>query len=103
MTPPLQPCVLVLWIVAALEVMQGIQHTTSESGQSSQKENEEKKGKNPVFFPCPSRKKLKLQLSAVRPLVRHDAPDPPQYFIVGGLVFVPLTESLLMDDFGVLD
>lgn len=46
------------------------------------------------------RKKLKLQLSAVRPLVRHDAPDPPQYFIVGGLVFVPLTESLLMDDFG---
>lgn len=55
------------------------------------------------FFPCPLRKKLKLQLSAVRPLVRHDAPDPPQYFIVGGLVFVPLTESLLMDDFGVSD
>ncbi len=47
------------------------------------------------------RKELTLQCAAMRPLVLHDAPDPPQYFILGGLVFVPLTESLLMDDFGI--
>lgn len=48
-----------------------------------------------------ARKELTLQCAAMRPLVLHDAPDPPQYFIQGGLVFVPLTESLLMDDFGI--
>lgn len=48
-----------------------------------------------------ARKELTLQCAAMRPLVLHDAPDPPQYFILGGLVFVPLTESLLMDDFGI--
>lgn len=43
---------------------------------------------------------LRMKLSAVRPLVLHDPPDPPKYFVVGGLVFVPLSEPFLMDDFG---
>eukprot|EP00439_Symbiodinium_sp_Y106_P080481 s986_g19.t1 len=30
---------------------------------------------------------LRMRLSAVRPLVLHDPPDPPKYFVVGGLVF----------------
>ena len=46
------------------------------------------------------RKDVRMQLSAVRPLVRHDPPDPPQYFVIGGLVFVPLSEPFLSDDFG---
>ncbi|CAK9115208.1 Protease Do-like 9 [Durusdinium trenchii] len=45
-------------------------------------------------------RELQVQLSAVRPLVLHDPPDPPQYFIIGGLVFVPLSEPFLWDDFG---
>ena len=44
-----------------------------------------------------------MKLSAVRPLVLHDPPDPPKYFVVGGLVFVPLSEPFLMDDFGPLE
>ena len=44
-----------------------------------------------------------MRLSAVRPLVLHDPPDPPKYFVVGGLVFVPLSEPFLMDDFGLLE
>ncbi|CAJ1363078.1 unnamed protein product [Effrenium voratum] len=46
------------------------------------------------------KKDVRMQLSAVRPLVRHDPPDPPQYFVIGGLVFVPLSEPFLSDDFG---
>ena len=35
-----------------------------------------------------SRHDMRMKLSAVRPLVLHDPPDPPKYFVVGGLVFV---------------
>eukprot|EP00931_Biecheleriopsis_adriatica_P086625 TRINITY_DN61248_c0_g1_i1.p1 TRINITY_DN61248_c0_g1~~TRINITY_DN61248_c0_g1_i1.p1 ORF type:complete len:528 (-),score=100.12 TRINITY_DN61248_c0_g1_i1:55-1638(-) len=45
-------------------------------------------------------KTVKVKLTRIHPLVLHDPPDPPPYFVVGGMVFVPLSEPFLVDDFG---
>lgn len=43
---------------------------------------------------------VKVKLTRIHPLVLHDPPHPPPYFVVGGMVFVPLSEPFLIDDFG---
>jgi len=45
-------------------------------------------------------KEVKLPLARITPLVPADPPVPPPYYSVGGLVFVPLTEPFLLDEFG---
>lgn len=45
-------------------------------------------------------KDVRLKLACLQPLVMHDPPAPPPYFVVGGLVFVPLSEPFLKQHFG---
>lgn len=45
-------------------------------------------------------KDVKLQLSRLQPLVPRDPAVPPTYFIIGGLIFVSLSEPFLLHEFG---
>eukprot|EP00747_Dinoflagellata_sp_TGD_P038172 gnl/TRDRNA2_/TRDRNA2_139505_c0_seq1.p1 gnl/TRDRNA2_/TRDRNA2_139505_c0~~gnl/TRDRNA2_/TRDRNA2_139505_c0_seq1.p1 ORF type:complete len:533 (+),score=94.17 gnl/TRDRNA2_/TRDRNA2_139505_c0_seq1:162-1760(+) len=46
------------------------------------------------------RMQIYLRVRRVPPLVAVDVPSPPPYYIVGGLVLVPLTEAFLESTFG---
>lgn len=45
-------------------------------------------------------KTVSLELAQLKPLVPRDPPVPPPYFIVGGLVFVCLSEPFLWHEYG---
>jgi len=45
-------------------------------------------------------REVTLEVSRLRPLVPRDPPVPPPYFVVGGLVFVCLSEPFLWHEYG---
>jgi len=52
--------------------------------------------------PCSAANRITvdLKLQWCQPLVAHEISGPPAYLIIGGLVFVPLTEVFLKSEFG---